>query len=430
MSEPVLSPARDRRDAGRAGQVALASLLGALVSYVVLWLGARTLSKPDNTVLLTFFSILFAVYGVLSGVATETTRSVATGIRDRRTVGPPVWVAGAAVAVVAGALVLALSPWWQPEVLHRTSPVLVAVLVAAAIGYAFHSVVVGSLVGSGWWRESAVVLATDALCRLALCLLVVLVVGASTTLLAAATAGGAVAWLLVLLAMPHVRDALRRRTDSAPAALARRMSASVLAQAASAILIVGFPALLSVTTSSADFRNSAPLLLAISLTRAPVLIPLNAVQGLVVSHLVHAPSVGVRLVLRAVAVVTVVTAVGGALAWLVGPWLMQTLFGDAYRIDGGVLAGLTVGACAIAALTLSGAATQASSAHTWFLGGWALAALVAFAVLLAPGSIEQRSVTALVAGPAAGLLVHAVGFLRAVSRRGRRGQEEGVAHDG
>ena len=147
--------------------MALASLLGALVSYVVLWLGARTLSKPDNTVLLTFFSILFAVYGVLSGVATETTRSVATGIRDRRTVGPPVWVAGAAVAVVAGALVLALSPWWQPEVLHRTSPVLVAVLVAAAIGYAFHSVVVGSLVGSGWWRESAVVLATDALCRLA-----------------------------------------------------------------------------------------------------------------------------------------------------------------------------------------------------------------------------------------------------------------------
>ena len=101
MSEPVLSPARDRRDAGRAGQVALASLLGALVSYVVLWLGARTLSKPDNTVLLTFFSILFAVYGVLSGVATETTRSVATGIRDRRTVGPPVWVAGAAVAVVS-----------------------------------------------------------------------------------------------------------------------------------------------------------------------------------------------------------------------------------------------------------------------------------------------------------------------------------------
>lgn len=404
-------------------------MLGAGVSYVVLWLGARTLSTADNTVLLTFLSILFAVYGVLSGVATETTRSVATSIRDDRSNGPPVWVAGAAVALLTGAFVIVLSPWWQPHVLNLSSPVLVVVLAAGAVSYTVHSVVIGSLVGSGWWREAAVVLSADALCRLVLCLLVVLVVGASTTLLAAASAGGAAAWLLVLLAMPRVRDALRRRTDSAPGALARRMSASVLAQAASAILIVGFPALLSVTTSRSDFRDSAPLLLAISLTRAPVLVPLNAVQGLVVSHLVHAPAVGVRLVLRVVAVVAAVTTIGGALAWLVGPWLMATLFGADYRVDGAVLAGLTVGACAIAALTLSGAATQASSAHSWFLGGWVLAAVAAFVVLLVPGSIEQRSVTALVVGPAAGLLVHAVGFLRAVSRRGAR-PEEGVGHDG
>ena len=58
MSEPVLSPAREAPGAGRAGQVALASLLGAIVSYLVLWLGARTLTTADNTVLLTFFSPL------------------------------------------------------------------------------------------------------------------------------------------------------------------------------------------------------------------------------------------------------------------------------------------------------------------------------------------------------------------------------------
>ncbi|WP_168800634.1 hypothetical protein, partial [Cellulomonas telluris] len=178
---------------------------------VVLWLGARTLSTADNTVLLTFLSILFAVYGVLSGVATETTRSVATSIRDDRSNGPPVWVAGAAVALVTGAFVIVLSPWWQPHVLNLSSPVLVVVLAAGAVSYTVHSVVIGSLVGSGWWREAAVVLSADALCRLVLCLLVVLVVGASTTLLAAASAGGAAAWLLVLLAMPRVRDALRRR---------------------------------------------------------------------------------------------------------------------------------------------------------------------------------------------------------------------------
>lgn len=430
MPEPLPTTARARRGVGSAGQVAAASLLGALVSYVVLWLGARHLSTADNTVLLTFISILFAVYGLLSGVATETTRAVATGIRDRSADGPPMWVAGAVVAAVVGACVLALAPWWQPAVLHRSSPVLVGVLAAGAVSYTFHSVIIGSLVGSGWWRESALVLVADAAARLALCLAVVLLVGASTALLAVASTAGAVAWVGVLVLVPHARAALRRRADSPPAALARRMSASMLAQTASAVLVVGFPALLSVTTSTVDFRHSAPLLLAISLTRAPVLIPLNAVQGLVVSHLVHAPAVGLRLVLRLTGAVVAVTVIGAVLAWLVGPALMEALFGAAYRVDGPVLAGLTVGACAIAALTLSGAATQSSSAHSWFVGGWALAAVTSFLLLLVPGSIEQRSVIALVVGPAVGLLVHAVGFLRAASRRASERLEAGVGNDG
>lgn len=430
MSELLPATARDRRSAGSAGRVAAASLLGALVSYVFFWLGARTLSKPDNTVLITFLSLLFAVYGVLSGVATETTRAVATGIRDRTAVGPEVWKAGAVVATVSGVGVLALSPWWQTNVLHRSSPALVVVLALGAVSYAFHSVVIGSLIGSGWWRESAIVLAADATIRLALCLAVLLVLGASTTLLAAASAGGAAAWLLVVLLIPDARASLRRRADCSPAPLARRMSASVFAQAASAILVVGFPVLLALTTSTEVFRQSAPLLLAISLTRAPVLIPLNAVQGLVVSHLVHAPSIGMRLLFRVVAITTAITALGALLAWLVGPWLMQTLFGAAYRVDGPVLAGLTIGACGIAALTLSGAATQASSAHAWFLGGWTVAAASAFVVLLLPGSLEQRSVAALVVGPLAGLLVHATGFVRAMSRRGAEAVVGGVGTDG
>lgn len=409
--------------------MAAASLLGAVVSYFVFWLGARSLSTADNTVLLTFLSLLFAVYGVLSGVATETTRAVATGIRDHTAAGPPVWKAGAVVAMVTGVGVVVLSPWWQDNVLHRTSPVLVVVLAVGAVSYAFHSVVIGSLVGSGWWRESAIVLAADAATRFVLCLVVMLALGASTTLLAAASAGGAAAWLLVLLVVPDARAALRRRADCPPASLARRMSASVFAQAASAILVVGFPALLALTTSTEAFRHSAPLLLAISLTRAPVLIPLNAVQGLVVSHLVHAPSVGMRLLLRVVAAFAAVTGLGAVLAQVIGPWLMQTLFGADYRIEGPVLAGLTIGACGIAALTLSGAATQASSAHGWFVGGWTVAAVTASVVLLLPGSLEQRSVTALVAGPLAGLLVHTTGFVRATSR-GTRPVRAGAVDDG
>ena len=61
----------------------------------------------------------------------------------------------------------------------------------------------------------------------------------------------------------------------------------------------------------------------------------------------------------------------------------------------------------VAVLTNSGAATVALDRHGVYLAGWLVATAVSALVLLAPGSLDSRVLSSLVAGPLAGIAVHA-----------------------
>ncbi|WP_162799342.1 hypothetical protein [Nocardioides sp. 616] len=424
MADPNAEPRLARgRGAGSAALVGVASLFSAVVTYLVMWMGARFLSTADTTYLLTFLSVLFATYGVLAGVSTETTRSVAASLRDEHAPGPRTWAVALAVAVLSSLVVLGLAAAWQDEVLHFSAPALVWALTAGVFGYAFHSVLVGALSGNGSWDVCAAGLAGEAGVRLLVSLGVVWA-GASVVPLAAASVAGSFAWVILWCVSPRGRDALRLRTDCLAPVLARRMSVSAVAQAANSMLVVGFPVLLAATTATSDYRLGAPLLLAISLTRAPILIPLNAYQGLAVSSLVHSGAGVGSTLKRLLVLVGGVALVGAFLAWAVGPWLMTTLFGADYEVAGWVLAGLTVGAAFTAGLTLTGATAQALAAHQWFLAGWLTALVLAVGVLLLPGSMEVRAIAAMLVGPAGGLLVHVAGFRRRI-RLGNAIEQDG-----
>ena len=398
---------------GRSGasSVALASLWSAVVTYVVMTVAAWALPVADTTALLTFLAMLFATYGVMSGVSLETTRSIAAAARDDRAEGPAVWRVAAVVAVAAALIALVLAPVWRTVVLHDASTGLVLALVLALLGYGCHAVLVGAQAGRGWWTDAALVIGGEATVRMLLTLLVV-AVGASVTSLGLASAAGAFAWVVLLLVSPRGRQAARLRADCATPTLARRMLASVLAQGASALLVVGFPILLAATTPRAEYEAAAPLLLAISLTRAPVLLPLNALQGVAVSHLVHAGNRLGGLVARLLLLVGGVGAVGAVAAWLIGPWLMETFLGADYRVSGPVLGALTLAAAAMAALTVTGACVQALSAHAWYVAGWVVAVVCSLLLLQVPGSLQDRTLLALGLAPIPGLVVHLVGLVR------------------
>ena len=407
--------------------VGLASVVSAAVSYVVTVLGTRSLdSVSATTQFLTFTSIVFTAYGVLGGLSSELTRAHATAERLGTRQGPRTSVAALGVAILAGTAMTVALPLWDHLLVHPAGR-LVGLLPLAVVLYVGHAAVVGATAGGRLWRTCSTTIALEAALRL-LATVVVCVAGASVFGLGAATAMGALAWLLLILVSPTARNAMGRRLDHGSARIGGRILTSMAAQGASAVLVVGFPALLSATTPAHDYLLSAPLILAITLTRAPLLIPLNAYQGVVVSTFIHRGgqlAVPRRIALLAfLAVLVVVFAAGGA-----GPFVLELLFGSAYRSTGSLLALLTVGAVLLALLTLSGSLCQALDRHSWFLSGWVVAAVVAVGVLTLPGTMDSRAVVALLVGPASGLAVHGIGLSRsaAVQRRSKPSPKE--SHD-
>jgi len=82
------------------------------------------------------------------------------------------------------------------------------------------------------------------------------------------------------------------------------------------------------------------------------------------------------------------------------------VYGKGYRVDGYVLAALTLAAALLGVITLTGSAVLALGGHRPYALGWFTATVVSVAALLVPGSIELRSILALASGPLAGIAVH------------------------
>ena len=155
------------------------------------------------------------------------------------------------------------------------------------------------------------------------------------------------------------------------------------------------------------------LILAVTLTRAPLLVPLNSFQGVLISRFVDRRDHRLAALGAPLGIVTAVGAVGVLAAWLMGPWLLRSVFGADFDLDGVVVALLTLGATCLALLTVTGAAAIAAGAHRWYAAGWWMSTLVAIAMLLLPLDVATRTCVALVVGPLVGLGVHLVGVLRA-----------------
>jgi hypothetical protein len=238
-------------------------------------------------------------------------------------------------------------------------------------------------------------------------------VGLELACLAALTA-----WVVVALVSPAARSSLRSRADVGLWRLLQNTGHALLSAASSAALIVAFPILLKLTTPQADYALSAPILLAISLTRAPIMVPLQAFQGVALAEIVRDPQNGWRGLKKPLLALVGVGVVGAAAAWLVGPQLML-FFGPAYKVEGWALAALTLAAVLMAVLTLLGTVVIGLGNHRAYSAGWLTATAVAIGLLLLPAGVEIRSILSLGLGPLAGIAVHAVAIAAIV--RNRRG---------
>ena len=392
---------------GSVTRVGIATVLTALCGYTVLYLAARDLDPAGFSVFGVFWGAFGLVTGAANGLLQETTREVRSVWYSGRAVGPPYTHplrVAAGVGLAAAAVIAGTAPLWAGHVFVQSRPASVALLSVGLAGFCLHSTLLGMLAGASRWTQYGSLMVTDAAIRVVIAA-TTFAVGWGLVGFLWATVGGAVAWLIMLVVSPTTRETARLVASGDTATFLRGAGHAVAAAGASAILVMGFPVLLKATSMDLGATGGV-VILAVTLTRAPLLVPLTAMQGNLIAHFVDQRSNRIRALVGPAVVIAGVGAVGVVLADAAGPWLLRAGFGPQYRADGALLAWLTAGAVAIALLTLTGAAVVAAALHRAYSFGWVGATVASTLLLLLPIALQTRTVIALLCGPLVGIAVH------------------------
>ncbi|MDV8002293.1 polysaccharide biosynthesis protein [Rhodococcus sp. IEGM 1408] len=425
MATPAAADPTPTTGSGAAGgmrALTLATLFAAASGYLVMVVAGRTLGPVDYPLFATYWGAFFALGGVANGLMQEATRAVRSarvGAMPTPRTGNPVRLlpAGLMLGLVLAAVVVLSAPAWPTLGLPTFSGAGVAIMAFGILGFTLQAATAGALSGTERWSLYAALLTVDAALRL-------LVAGVAWWLgdaglgFALATVAGTLTWALMIALSPAARAALASALDAGRGRFWRNTGAAMLASAGTSVLVTGFPLFVTATVRASD---PAPLvgavILAITLTRAPLLVPLTSFQSAIIVYFVQRRASGPRALVAPLGLVTAIGIVGAGAAWLVGPWLIRVLFGAEFELPGAVLAALTAASVGTAALMVTGNAALAFDRHLLYNAGWWVAVLAALILLVAiPGPLDVRSAIALLAGPGIGVVVHVAGLVVATRR--------------
>jgi hypothetical protein len=393
--------------------LASASGLGALSNFVIMLLMTRTLSDPEQqSEALAFWSVLTGLFGVLVGVQNESTRATAAVRHGRpgqgRLLVPVLGVGLVSAAVVAVTAAVGIR-WVLPT--HPLSAT--TMLVVTALCYALYALLLGAMAGSGRWAGLAGALTAEVAIRVlavgAVALTVRSLFGYQTAMTSAVVVVTA-----ALCATPVTRRLLASHSDREWRVSLRQLGLAIVSAASSAVMITGYPALMKASLRAEP--QLAAWMLAVSITRAPVMMPIITFQQVAVARFVAHRRSTLRALVVPVGLVLATGGVAAVGAGLLGPWFLR-LFDPSFSIGGGTLAMLTLASTAMAALVLVGTAALALDGHRVYGIGWALAAITSIGLLFAVHlPVLPRLITSLVAGPLVGAVI-LVGWLVLQSRR-------------
>jgi len=415
------------------------SLLAAVSTLLVTMIAQRALNGSELTEFLLFWAALFTVTGIITGIQPEITRAVGTArtraVADRALAnraasggaasaegsapqGARVVTVTAALGAIAGALVLVSSPLWAGQQIPHSAAVGVTVMAVGVFLYALQATMSGVTAGEDRWYLFAAVGGLESAGRLILMLAAALMIP-SLAGLEVATVVPMGLWLILVFVTVSGRRLWVARADVPAGRLITNILWSFLSSAAAAVLMMGFPNVLKASgAAESEPVVLGTLILAISITRSPIMIPLQAFQGVAVSAFLKQRHRPVAAFIKPAAAVVAVGAVGALAAYLVGPLLFRLIYPPAAGAESAYEAaasGITLGALVFASallalMTLSGNMALAVNQHRIYLAGWVVAAAVTLSLaFLVPASLVPRAIVALAVGPVCGFVVHMVG---------------------
>lgn len=412
--------------------LSLATVVAAVGSFAVLIISARALPNAVNLQFVAYWGLFFALTGVLGGLMQETTRSIGSaeakahaGTLSTRTLGARPIAVSLGVAAVTFVILAATGPFWAPLIVTDDTVAAVLLMSVGLALYSMQATVSGLLSGRQMWGPFAALIMIDILVRVGLAMVAwYLHWGLIAWLII--TVFGTISWLILAALSPATRSVLFARADVPVRRFIPLMATAMGAAGASSLLVTGFPTLVkiageAVTTGSGvadkltlphpnNFTAAvtiAGIAYAVTLTRAPLLMPLEKFQNAIIVHFVRHRSEGVLAALaKPLGGLVAFGAFGAVLAWLIGPWIMTLILDESYFVPGPVLAALTLGATLTAVLMITGSVTLAVEQHRMYLLGWLAATTIAAGILFIPGHLSTRTAAAIAVGSAVGVVIH------------------------
>lgn len=399
--------------------IAIATVLSAASGFLVTLIAAHALDPGPYAQFAAAWGLLYLIVGAFNGVQQEASRAVAVETAAQRFTGRQstplitgALVFGLLVAICAAAYVLLAMG--QTGFDQETRRVL-WIVIPACVFIAGQMLFSGALTGSDQLVGYASVITLEAMTRLLLFVLALFALVPSTSLFVVFAILPFAVWLL-LLGNSRWRAVMRSRTEGTFWQSQRRFLIVGAATVLTSLLTTGFPLLLHGLSGDATTDEVGVLVLLITLTRAPLLVPLTSFQSALVSWLVRNPARVRRMViLLSFGMLLVGVLVASLAAWL-GPWAISTVFGAEYDAHPSVLFTITICSVSLGLLMLSSAVALAHSHQTVYLLSWLTATVAALLFLLLPLPLTPRCYLALGVAPLCGALLAVLLLSRRASR--------------
>lgn len=395
-------------------RVLVATAIAGVCGYLITWWVARQIGLSAYAVFAVFWAFIYLIIGSISGIQQEIARATHP-VTNRSESNSHAVRFGMVTSILVFVVVVGTAPFWVEAAFPIQRWALVWPLATGAASFVFIAIVSGTFYGIGAWHPLSVMIVLDPALRLAV-LVAALYFSQDLVLLA---------WLValpipatVVLLLPRIRSTMsgRSRIDVGYRRLTWNAARVVLAAAALSVMVSGFPFVIGVTSRGEDAAKVGLLILAITLSRAPLVVTVMALQSFLIVRFRGLQSSIWKPFLRMQALLFGAAAILGAAGWVLGPWLFTVLFPNSPAPDGWLLAILVLSSALVASMCISASALLSRSQHIAFSAGWVTAAVVTVGCEMTPGELVPRTLLALLAGPVAGLAVHVALLARRSAR--------------
>ncbi len=351
------------------------SLIGAVAAYIFNAMGARALGDTAFAPIGALWTSLFVIATIILVPLEQFATREAS--RNRYVLGGEVKV-WASLITAAAALGVAFV-WSTDESLFAGEPIYAVQMGVMMLGYGILFLGRGILAGERRFASVGVLLGAESVFRLLFAFIILQMGGDAVALGWSMVAGPIMVLLTPFWRRPQGQPA-SERTESA----GRFLAAYASGTAASQILLAASP--LAVTFLGGTAATFSVVFVTFTLFRAPLTL-IYSLQGRLLSMLVRLVDQGER---RRVRVFSAQVAAAGlvltALAWqvgrVIGPDVVQWLFGADFEPSGVLAAAVAAGMVAASAAQITGQVLVAEGATGRLANAWAIGLLLALLAVL------------------------------------------------